>query len=193
MSDFSTRTGFNRLRGIGQFQLSHLWKIKIFSPPAGVVSQTDIDTIIITARTLSSIPGLSRGKVKVRYMDLEYTVPMGQTVTGDHELTCECLLDENGNIYSAVYNWYKAIPRIVSTVGLNSAKSNGLILLYAMDGITVRRSYEVEGIYPMEVPELTGWDQDSSDNHIKFTMKFAFDMIKPYNNIGSNLENTETE
>ncbi len=197
MSDgliFSTSVGFNKLKSIGQFQLTHLWKIRIFKPSgaSNLISQDEIDEIIITARTLTGIPGYTRNKVKFRYMDREFTVPTGMTVTGDHEFSCDVLFDEYGRIYKNLFKWYKAIPHIISDMGLQYAKSNGVIFLYSIDGETIRRSYEVTGIYPLEVPEMTGWDQDSMDNHLKVSLKFAFDEIIPFNNIGSSLEGTKT-
>lgn len=169
--------GFNKLKALGQLQLAHMWVIKINKPiGASITTQNDLDYFTITARTFE-LPGWTRAKQKIRYLDREYTVPMGQT--NEHEFSIEAVNNQNGTVFNAIFNWYKEIPTIVSASaeGLANSKAEGVFYTLSMDGKTITNAFKITGIYPMDVPVLGGWSQDAEGEHSKFTAKFAFDEV----------------
>ena len=174
-SSLSTSAGFNKLKGLGQLQLSHMWRIKIFKPiGVSTVSGEEFDMFSVTARTFE-LPALTRQKIKMRMNDREYTVPGGQT--SEHEFSIEVVNDEGNKVFDIIYRWYTEIPDIVSNKSLADSKTNAIFALLSMDGKTVKKVFEIQGIYPMDVPQLGGWNQDSDAEHSKFTCKFAFDDV----------------
>jgi len=174
MSDLRM-TSFNRLKNLGQLQLSHMWRVQIFSPSAGFIAQNDLDMITITARTFSGLPPLERSQIKMRYLDLEYMIPAGQTTT--HEFTIDLVNDEGNTVFQSIYKWYRSIPGAVANQGLQSIKSDMAFTLLSMDGKTTKQKFKVFGVYPVLVPELSGWDQDATDQHSKMQLKFSFDDV----------------
>ena len=158
-----------RLRSIGMMQKTFMWKISIPNIP-----DFGANNFEFLARSIT-IPGKTKSKDQIRYLNDFFNQPSGTTFEG--EATISILLDETHTVYDNILKWYDYTDQESNVVDVEKAKTDINISLLALDKVTVNKRFQYLGCFPLNKPEISGLDQDSSDGFIAFDVTFAVDDV----------------
>jgi len=120
----------------------------------------------------ASVPSKDREVKKKRFYNETWTVPAGDD--WDHKWDCTILMSELGFEYDILRYWFEYV-RVAES--LQDAKGSIKVELNRMDGNSVNKVFDLVGVYPLNIPEISDLNHDEKLGMIKLKCNFAFDKV----------------
>ena len=157
------------IKTISNLQTNFMY-LAFLRPIAGII--TDTQTFTITTRE-TAVPAKTRTKIDYRFLNRQMSIRQGVTHEGEWRVTM--VLEEKGTFYHDFVKWYYAVDK--SQLNGQDYKTSVVIQLLNIDGSTTNTAYAILGIYPTNIPNLDGLNQENTEGHLTFEAVFGFDDV----------------